>query len=201
MDSMKANFVKYPTHWNFLKDLWRSLSLCCRAKCPYRNVLLFFPYGDTRGHSGLSVCWTLLVSTVRRVQSITYNNRNNSMCHRETEREWVCVTDREKERENMWVGSCVSEETGIDSAAEHTESTVHSHVLRHIVGFNECSLIWHFKTLTKVVTNKLMGAEREGGREGVSRLAGRTQRIKYSLEHRRVLLHHLQPARESILVN
>lgn len=87
MGSMKANFVKYPTHWNFLKDLWRSLSLCCRADSPYRNVLLFFPYGDTRGHSGLPVCWTVLVSTVRRVQSITYNNRNNSMCHRETKRE------------------------------------------------------------------------------------------------------------------
>lgn len=37
---------------------------------PYRHVLLFLPYGDTRGHCGLPIPGAVLVCSVQRVESV-----------------------------------------------------------------------------------------------------------------------------------
>lgn len=89
----------------------------CETSAPrasaYRNILLLFPNGDTRGHGGLSVSRAVLVCTVWRAQPVACDNRKQ-----------LNVTQRHQAELCVCVNMClmkVSEETGIDSAAEHTE--------------------------------------------------------------------------------
>lgn len=144
---------------SFNKIKWLHRSLFCVNihwgtswwRATYRNVLLVFPYGDTRGHSGLSVCWTVPVSTVWRVQPVTYNNRHNTACDRDTkkEREWceyaaVCLRKK------------VSEETEIESAAHW-----HLYRLQWVQSnLQDCRYI------RAKNSNKQTSGSREGGKEG-----------------------------------
>lgn len=95
-----------------------------KANSPYRNVLLVFSYGDIGGHGGLSVCWTVLVSTVRRVQSVTYNTRNNSACFRANKRRFA----RDRDIQNVAMREYTLQQETLKAQSTHTR-------FEHPVGF------------------------------------------------------------------
>lgn len=59
-----------------LKGQTNQIALYWSCYGAYRNILLVFPYGDTRRHCGLPLCWTLPLSIVCRAQPITYNSKD-----------------------------------------------------------------------------------------------------------------------------
>lgn len=70
----------------------------------YRNILLVFPYGDTRWHGGLPLCWAGPLTIVGRVQPITYNNNNNNNNNRHN---LLCLSDTGTERAGKRQRGCV----------------------------------------------------------------------------------------------
>lgn len=103
-----------------------------------------------------------------------------------------CVCKGQREKECMWICSCVFEEKSEwKNRNRHVQRTL-SHTYSWFQWVQSICRTWTHRRV--ILKQQQTNYREQRGREGGSRLAGRIQRIKYSHEQRKVLMHYTQPA-------